>query len=272
MFEFIKSELAQFNIDLVSCLHLDECEIKRTYLLQKNGIENGSVIIFAVPYLTPTSAGERNISSYAVSKDYHYFFTSIFEKLLNNLKNAFPQYKFAAFSDHSPINEIDAAVIAGLGVKGRNNLLITEKYSSFVFIGEIITNANLPSLAKEKQYCANCGRCESSCPVKLNSSFECLSSLTQKKGDLNDNEISAIRKSGCIWGCDICQNVCPHTINAINNNTIYTNIDYFYESQTPILTYDQIHDMSDEEFSLRAYSWRGKNVILRNLKILEEEE
>lgn len=272
MFDFIKSELGQFNIDLVSCLRLDECEIKRGYLLEKNDIKDGSVIIFAVPYLTPISFGERNVSSYAVSKDYHYFFNSIFESIILKLKNTYPQYNFAAFSDHSPINEIDAAVRGGLGVQGNNNLLITEKYSSYVFLGEIITSALLPSLAKEKRYCQNCGKCENLCPAKKGNSIECLSSVTQKKGDLSKEEISAIKENGCAWGCDICQQVCPHTQNAIKNETIFTNVDYFYQSPTPHLTSEQIECMEKDEFSLRAYSWRGKNVIIRNLKILEEEE
>ena len=272
MFEFIKSELAKFNIDLVSCLRLDECEIKRAYLLEKHGINDGSVIIFAVPYLTPVSAGKRNISSYAVSKDYHFFLTSVFDAILTKLNKEYPKHTFVAFSDHSPINEIDAAVKSGLGVQGKNHLLITEKYSSYVFVGEIITSAILPSFADEKKYCENCKKCEKLCPVNLGDTCECLSAVTQKKGELSQKEISVIKKNGCAWGCDICQQVCPHTQSALKKGTIYTNIDYFYDSPTPILKSKEIENMSKEDFSLRAYSWRGKNVIMRNLKILEKEE
>ena len=101
---------------------------------------------------------------------------------------------------------------------------------------------------------------------------KCLSSVTQKKGNLNEEEIELIKKYSCAWGCDICQNACPYTKNAIKNGTIYTNIDFFKNERTPYLNSTTIDEMSDEQFSMRAYSWRGKNTIKRNLLILEEKE
>lgn len=270
MFNFIQNELKKINIDMVSCIFLNECNITRNYLLQRVGISSGSVIIFAVPYLTQDST-ERNISSYAVSRDYHLFFKYLFDDIISKLKEKYPDYLFAGFSDHSPINEIDAAAKAGLGVVGTNHLLITEKHSSFVFIGEIITDAILPSFSKEIIHCIDCKQCINACPVQI-SINSCLSATTQKKGNLEEEEKNKIKQSNCAWGCDICQEVCPYTKKAIQNNTIYTNIDFFKENLTPMLTSDGIDSMNDEQFSNRAYSWRGKQVILRNLKIIEEKE
>lgn len=271
MLKFIKSELNQLNIDLVSCISLDDCEITRSYLLEKKGIENGSVIIFAVPYYSDDSNTKSNISSYAISRDYHLFFASVFEDILGKLKQKYPENKFAGFTDHSPINEIKAAAASGLGVIGKNHLLITEKYSSYVFIGEIITDAILPSSKNDIGFCISCGRCESACPVGMDIK-KCLSFITQKKTDLTFEETILIKEHGCVWGCDICQKVCPHTRSAINNCTIYTNINFFKENRTPILTSELLENMSDEEFSSRAYSWRGKKVIERNLEIIEGKE
>lgn len=271
MFDFIISELKKQNIELVSCLHLDEATIKRPYLLEKNGISDGSVIIFAVPYLASEIDEERNVSAYSVSKDYHLFFSSLFDSLIPKLKEKYPLHKFVGFTDHSPINEIEAGAKCGLGVIGKNHLLITEKYSSYVFIGEIITDAFLPSFASDQKYCSDCGKCRKACPTNMNVE-ECLSALTQKKGGLTDNERAIIKKSGCAWGCDICQEVCPLTQKAIKNGTIYTNINFFKAERTPFLTSEQIKNMSDEDFSSRAYSWRGRSVIKRNLKILEGKE
>ena len=271
MLEFIKSELAQFNIDLVSSLSLDECEIIRPYLLDKNGIQSGSAIIFAVPYLANDKDQERNISAYAVSRDYHLFFASLFEKIIGALEEKYPNNKFVGFTDHSPINEIRAASLAGLGIMGKNHLLITEKHSSFIFIGEIITDAIIPSHAKGIEYCVDCGACALACPIGMNIE-KCLSSVTQKKGDLSDEEALLIKKHGCAWGCDICQNACPYTKKAIKDGTIYTSVDFFHKERTPLLTKEAVNGMSDEEFKRRAYSWRGKKTIIRNLEIIEGKE
>lgn len=271
MLNFIKNELNKRSIELVSCLRLDECKIGRQYLLERNGISNGSVIIFAVPYFSEAGLNSRNVSAYAVSRDYHQYFSMLFEKIISELKAQYPDNKFAGFTDHSPIDEIDAAARAGLGVIGKNHLLITEKYSSFVFIGEIITDAILPSSSGEVKSCLSCGKCVSACPFGTNVE-SCLSALTQKKGDLTPREQDAIKSSGIAWGCDICQSVCPYTEIAIKNKTIFSNIDFFKSNLTPHLTCELVNSMTDEEFSKRAYSWRGKKVILRNLQILEGKE
>jgi epoxyqueuosine reductase QueG len=101
---------------------------------------------------------------------------------------------------------------------------------------------------------------------------KCLSSITQKRGNLTDDEINEIKKYSCAWGCDICQNVCPHTQKAAQNGTIYTEVDFFKTQRTSYLTSNMIEEMNNEEFSERAYSWRGKKVILRNLTLLEGGE
>ncbi len=271
MFAFIKSELEKNNIELVSCLSLNECKILRPYLLEKHEINSGSVIIFLAPYLTKTSAGKRNISSYAVSRDYHLFFSNLFKDLIFKLQTEYPNNKFATFTDHSPIDEIHSAAKAGLGVIGKNHLLITKKYSSYIFLGEIITDAILPSLATEVGTCINCGKCMDFCPANIYD-VECISAITQKKGELSEKEVEIIKSTNCAWGCDKCQEVCPHTQNAINNGTIYTKIEFFNQNLTPTITSEDIDIMSKEDFSARAYSWRGKNTIQRNLKILEGKE
>lgn len=271
MLELIKTELKKLNIELVSCLGLDECQISRPYLLDKYGIKDGSVIVFAVPYLSKESMGNKNISSYAVPKDYHLFFNILLNDIIEKLKTKYPEYIFACFSDHSPINEIDACAKAGLGVIGTNHMLITQKYSSYVFLGEIITNASLPSFAGAISHCIDCKKCIEACPAQMQAEY-CLSAITQKKNDLNEYEISAIRKHRCAWGCDICQEACPYTIAAIKNGTIYTNVDFFKKDLTPFLLSDKIEHLDNESFAQRAYSWRGKKVILRNLKILEGKE
>ena len=268
-FEYLKSLLSKKNISLVSSLPISECRIQRDYKLKKCGfcdISSLNVYMIAVPYKCNDEA-KRNISEYAVSCDYHIFFSSLFEEIIKELQEKYHGYKFCGFADSSPIDEIYAAARSGLGVIGENNLLITKKYSSYVFLGEIITdcpeeNYTLSEIGK----CIGCGACKKVCPK--NDIGVCLSDLTQKKGALEEREAQALRKYGSIWGCDMCQAVCPYTKKAIASGDIYTNIEFFKSNRTPYLTDDIINNMSDEEFSSRAYSWRKRATVLRNIDII----
>lgn len=271
MLDFVKSLLLPYGIDMCSVIPLSQCKVIRPYLLEKNGIKNGSAFIFAVPYRSEKcDVAVRNISVYACAKDYHFFFGKLFDDILPALKDKYPENIFCAFSDHSPIYEADAASRSGLGVIGKNHLLITKKYSSFIFLGEIITDAVIPCNASEPTICIECGRCLSACPSLLNIS-DCLSSITQRKGDLTEVEKEYIRESGCYWGCDICQNVCPYTEKAIKEKTIYSKINFFNEDLSPYITSEFINSLSDDQFKKRAYSWRGRQTILRNLEIAESK-
>lgn len=270
-FAYIKNLLLQEKIDTFGAIKLSDCKIMREYKLKNAGLDISDslfVYIFAMPYYAK-DVDDKNISMYAVPRDYHAYFNGLSKRLVTKLQENFPEYKFAAFTDNSPIDERHAAASAGLGVIGKNGLLITEKYSSFIFLGEIITNMPTQMYGKtEIKECIGCGKCTKACP--MSEIGECLSSLTQKKGALTDEEIKSIQKYGCAWGCDICQDTCPYTQKAIKNGTIYTPIDFFSENLTPKLDKDTILSMSDEEFSLRAYSWRKKETILRNLEILSK--
>ncbi len=269
MFAFLSDFFQKNQIDTFGALPLDACRITRPYLLERAGIKSGTVVLFAVPYLTPPCLDpNRNLSAYAVSRDYHAYFAKLFDELLPALKAKFPQARFVGFSDHSPIAEIDAASRAGLGVIGQNRLLLTERYSSYVFLGEIITDLEGAPDAKEPTFCQGCGLCKASCPMETIGT--CLSALTQKKGDLTKEETEAIRKHGSAWGCDLCQVNCPHTKKAIQEGTVFSPIPYFSQLPVSHLSTKDLEQMTDEEFSRRAYAWRGRQTILRNLHILED--
>lgn len=271
MLDTIKRLLLSHQIDCFGALPLSECELIRPDKLKRHGFDpNGelSVIMLAIPYYT--DCPDKNISSYAIPRDYHLYFEQLSNALIAELSEIFKGHIFACFADNSPINERNAAAKAGIGIIGRNGLLITQKYSSYVFLGEIITDLPLKTeVPYEINYCVNCGKCISACP--MSDIGECLSALTQKKGVLTDAESAQIAKYGSAWGCDICQTVCPHTQKAIREGTIYTPIQFFKEDLTSRLTCDIIDKMSNEEFAQRAYSWRKRETIKRNLKIIESD-
>jgi len=222
-----------------------------------------SVIVYLFPYyLGEEYYKDRNISKYAVPDDYHKICGEYLRKAVSMLKNDYPENSFEYFCDNSPINEVKAACLSGLGVKGENSLLINEKYGSFCFIGEIVTDVDFEKENHEIEYCKKCGLCTEKC---INSAIasgcvnkeKCLSQITQKKGELKVSEEELIRKSGCIWGCDICQDVCP-----MNKNIETSPIEEFYKTAMP--SYKGSADYNEN----RAFSWRKQSVIERNLKIL----
>ena len=261
----------QEKIEYYAPISLSSVRVIKPYLLERCGIscEGGSALVMCVPYYSGVT---ENVSAYACSRDYHLYFEGLFDRLIPKLRELYPGYSFYGFADHSPISEVHAASAAGLGIIGDNHLLITEKYSSFVFLGEIISdmpaeNYGIDPYAGGVRTCEHCGACSRGCPEGLDVS-SCLSALTQKKGELDENEQARLTAHGIAWGCDKCQNVCPHTKRAVSTESIYTPIDFFYEQRIERIDLDALWSMSEEEFFARAFSWRGKETIARNLKIL----
>lgn len=268
MLQFLSGYFSDRQIDLFAPISLSDCEIRKGYLLEREGIAEGTVIMIAIPYFTKACLSkERNLSAYAVSRDYHGFYREFFNDLLPILREKYPTERFAGFADHSPIAELQAAAEAGLGVIGKNGLLITEKYSSYVFLGELITSAKLPAKKQEIKRCIGCEKCMQSCPMPQIGS--CLSALTQKKGDLTEEEKKTLLQYGSVWGCDLCQEVCPYTQKAIREGSIFSPIPYFEKDAIPCLTTDILNQMDEPTFLSRAYSWRGRETIARNLNLFE---
>lgn len=268
MFAFLSDFFEKKRLNLFAPVPLEACDVQKPYLLERAGIASGTVVMIAVPYFTKAAlAADRNLSAYAVPRDYHGYFKALFDELLPRLRAAFPEERFEGFADHSPIDERSAAALAGLGVIGKNRMLLTEPYSSYVFLGELITTARIPCHAQPIRTCSGCGACLAACPAQKNGG--CLSALTQKKGVLNEEEQAVLLAYGSAWGCDICQQVCPFTLRALKAGTIFSPIPYFSDSTVPHLTTETLDRMTDAEFAQRAYAWHGRETVRRNLALLE---
>ena len=268
----------------VGSIPLSQCKILRPYLLERKGISTrGTAFLFAVPYVLCEDVKNpaRNLSLYAVPRDYHGYFETLGQRLLPALKAHFPAFEFALFADHSPLDEVHAAAICGMGVVGLNGLFIHQTYGSFVFLAEVVTDAPWESATGlgadaipegRVKSCHACGACVRACPAGClpNHREGCLSALTQKKGTLTPDEIQKLKSHPLVWGCDTCQMVCPYNQLAIKKKKD-TPITYFREQRYVHITAEDILAMSDEDFAMRAFAWRGRAVILRNLEIKKSE-
>ncbi len=229
-----------------------------------------TAVVCLFPYFSGYFPG--NLSVYAYSLDYHCILRDKLN-LLSNYLLANGAAEAAGYADIGPEIDKDLAYHAGLGFYGKNSLLINPRLGSYFFIGYVLTDLKLEPDKPMDGACLSCGRCVSACPGgALSSGFNkerCVSALTQKKGDLTGAERSLIKKAGYVFGCDICQKVCPH------NDIAFSPMPEFTTDRITSLTADMLEGLSNrafrEKYGRYAFAWRGKAVLLRNIKILDEE-
>lgn len=264
--------LGEEKIDCYAVIPFSACKITKQHLLDRAPFAPQTAILFLVPYY----AGEtENLSRYASACDYHLYMRDLFTRLTPPLAEK-TGYRYLGFADHSPIDERHAAAIAGLGIRGDNGLLINEKYGSFVFIGELLTDAP-PSLLGAKEpitplRCPSCGACKNACPSGClrGESTLCLSAVTQKKGELTEEERALLLQGNSLWGCDVCQEICPYNQRIIREKQ-YTPITYFHKDRMAHLTREMLNAMDEETFTARAFSFRGRAPLERNLELLDKK-
>ncbi len=263
--EIIANELKKLGIEewgvcgYENALPLLECRAKER--IPKNA---KSIILCLFPYYIKES-GERNLSYYACVKDYHKVILPCLSDAADSLESI-TGMRFEPFCDNSPVREVYAAALAGLGVIGDNGLLINQKYGSFVFIGELVTDMELTHTTASVEGCFHCSKCAQACPSNNLPNFQkenCLSYITQKKGELSPEEKNMIYKSKIAWGCDECQLCCP-----LNSN----------KAEKPFCGFcnTEVHFLNPENVNMRmndgAFAFRGDKPIKRNLGILNSKQ
>lgn len=231
--------------------------------------EGKTIISIAFPYYYEGLEKDNEFSIYTRGEDYHKVVSKYLKQICVFIQGL--GGKAQAFVDSNPLPERFIAVLCGIGFIGRNNTLITEKYGSYVFLGEIITDLVIQEDKPIVKGCKECNLCMEKCPTsaiikdsKNFNSSQCVSYLTQKKY-LEDTEISLIK--GKIFGCDICQNICPHNKNIVKSVLKeFEPKDYMVEINLNELIRINNGEFKDK-YKNHSCGWRGKNILIRNSMI-----
>ncbi len=259
----IEDLLNRYGITEYGVIDFDKLTIINKRLMPEVPIK--SAITVLLPYRTGNINAEDNynIGLFGRVKDYHTVFADIADKLIPEFKKNFRGEVFF-FADHSPVYEKEAAAKCGLGFIGRNSLLINPKYGSFVFIGCFLCSEKLDEKLQDcKISCGKCSRCLDACPTYAvtKKGFEadlCLSGISQKKKKTYEEQ-KILHSTKTVWGCDICQNVCPY-----NKNAKLSTITEFDSIAMENISAEIIEEMEEEQYNQYAFSYRPKKVITEN--------
>ncbi len=186
-----------------------------------------SVITVLYNYFLEEKQSENSyykISKYAYGKDYHYVVKEKLKLLLEKIESQTGKRKARVFTDSAPILDRAYARKSGLGFIGKNTLLINRKGGSFFFIGHVVIDLELKLDNETKvNFCGSCTKCITDCPTGALMPFEldarkCISYLTieNKNSEIPSTFLGKWDK--WIFGCDICQDVCPWNRSATPNN------------------------------------------------------
>lgn len=214
------------------------------------------------------------IAYYAYGKDYHRVVKDKLHQLLAYIKTLMPEVKGRAFCDTAPLLERYWAVKAGLGFIGRNRTLIIPGQGSYCFLGVLAIDAEVEITEhiepQHVKFCEGCNRCLKACPTGALTTEgvdcrRCLSYLTiEHRGTLPSEIIGKLGKR--IYGCDTCQQVCPH-----NSKAMPTSEPLFAMSpDVASLIYEQWQQLTPEQYAVlfkdSAMERAGYEGLCRNIE------
>jgi epoxyqueuosine reductase len=218
------------------------------------------------------------ISKYAYGKDYHFVIKDKLAELLRFIDKEISPCKGRAFVDSAPVLERAWARESGLGWIGKNSMLISKEFGSYVFIGELIVDLELDyNNESVSDYCGTCSRCINACPTgaitapRIIDARKCISYQTIENKDEIPPELHQ-KLNNRIFGCDICQDVCPW-----NKRTESTEIEEF----KPIgglleMNLTQWHNLDQptykKMFRNAAFERAGYKKLMQNISYTAQRE
>lgn len=230
-----------------------------------------SIIVFTFGHINKTHKAKDYISAkFAYGDDYHLVLKSYLENLILTEEQVLKS-KYEIKIDVNPFFEKTCAYLAGLGTFGKNNLIISPRFGTFMYIATILTDLEFEeySVALDIDQCGGCNLCILACPTKaLDDGFNrprCISYLTQYKSQ--DYQLyDKIKK--IFVGCDYCQDICPH-----NRNKEYPILPEFNLNELSLLDLKKFEKFAKNNFKQyyqnKTFNWIGNLKMLRNILVLE---
>lgn len=230
-----------------------------------------SIITLAIPYASgykpfnKDDSGAISISSYG--KDYHIIVKEKLKQLASQIEK-YIKIEYEICVDTSPVIDRELCKNSGIGEYGKNHLLINDTYGSFIFLGSLLLNKKIKDInnnLKRKNICKNCSLCIDNCPnnaIKKDGQIDtkrCISYLTQTRNYIPTEYREKMGNS--IYGCDICQLVCPKNRKVLEKDTDLDYSDLSIEITELIKMSNKIFK---QKYGQLAGSWRGKNIWKRN--------
>jgi epoxyqueuosine reductase len=229
------------------------------------------------------------IASYTLGfdgEDYHNYIAKILNQIGSELQREFPGLEFKLALDTQAVIDRDLAFRSGLGWFGKNSMFISRKFGSFTIIGSLLLNQKLPlsQITLDVDHCGQCNKCIEACPTNAIDpqsrtivAKDCISTFTieQFKMDSIPSEKMSLM-SGYVFGCDICQEVCPwnkridrYNISEINLNDRQNEITNYFLFRDKNELYNQLNNSSERsfrnQFKNTSFERSGKRGILKNL-------
>jgi epoxyqueuosine reductase len=235
-----------------------------------------SVVCVAVPYAVPLASDRATlrgrVSNYAWSPDYHRRLNALLHAVASEIDAAAGAAVTAVSCDTRPLAERAFAAAAGLGWIGKHTNVIAPKLGSFVFLGEVVTTLDLPADAPLRKSCGTCTACVEACPTgALRGDYtidanRCISDLTQRT-DAIPTEMRPLI-GDWVWGCDICQLVCPPTSRAPRSGAAESKPLDDDAARPPLVELLTLRSGAfKRRYQKTAMGWRGAAVLRRNAAV-----
>ena len=279
---FLENEIGRFESWLKNNYHGQMSYMERNFdkRMDTRKLVDGSKSVISLLFNYYPSKEINNdsfkISKYAYGNDYHFIIKDKLKTLLSSMRNEIGEIDGRVFVDSAPILEKAWAKKSGLGWIGKNTNLINKKTGSFFFIAEIIVDLELEYDNEVTDHCGSCTACLDACPTdalyepyKIDAS-KCISYFTIELKEQFPNDLKK-DFNDWIFGCDICQDVCPWNKFSIPNKEPLLNpkneINQYSKKDWLELT-DEVFKVVFKETPLERTKFKG---LKRNIQYANDQ-